>query len=436
MNLRTLGLVLLLSAVICSSGMAQKNLEKSFKLPPDTIQTTVYWYWMSDNISKEGVVKDLQSMKSVGINRAFIGNIGYETTPYGKVKLFSEEWWDIMHTALKTATALNIEIGIFNSPGWSQSGGPWVKPSQAMRYLTSSKTTATGPKKLDLQLEQPKGDFQDVRVIAYKTPKGYGNSIAKLKPKLTSSAPVQNIGNLIDGSESTTTSMPASESFSIDLETGSDFTARSLVIYPAHKPISITAQLQVKQNGAYVTLKEFIIDRTNANLNVGFKPYGPVAVSIPASSGKSFRLVFSKSNGFELAEILLSQTPVVERYIEKTLAKMFQTPLPYWNEYQWPDQSVIDDNSLVIDPATVVDVTKFMSSTGQLKWEAPTGDWTIMRTGMLPTGVQNGPASPEGIGLEIDKMSKEHVASHFDAFMGDLLRRIPAADRKTWKVVV
>lgn len=70
-------------------------------------------------------------MKSVGINRAFIGNIGYKSTPYGKVKLFSEEWWDILHTALKTATELNIEIGIFNSPGWSQSGGPWVKPEQS-----------------------------------------------------------------------------------------------------------------------------------------------------------------------------------------------------------------------------------------------------------------------------------------------------------------
>jgi len=436
MNLRTIGLVLILSAVLCSSGMAQKNLEKSFKTPPDSIQTTVYWYWMSDNISKEGVVKDLHAMKSVGINRAFIGNIGYETTPYGKVKLFSDEWWDIMHTALKTATALNIEMGIFNSPGWSQSGGPWVKPSQAMRYLTSSKAVFAGPKKLDVQLEQPKGDFQDVRVIAYKTPKGYGNSIAVLKPKLSSSAAVQNIGNLIDGSESTTTDIPAADSFSIDLESSSDFTARSLVIYPAHKPVHLNVQLQVKKDGAYVTVKEFLVNRTNANLNVGFKPYGPVAVSIPATSGKSFRLVFSKSNGFGLAEILLSQTPVVESYIEKTLAKMFQSPLPYWHEYQWPDQEVIDDNSLVIDPATVVDITKHMSARGQLKWDVPAGDWTIMRTGMLPTGVQNGPASPEGIGLEIDKMSKEHVASHFDAFMGELLRRIPAADRKTWKIVV
>lgn len=436
MNLKITGLVFVLSAVLCTQGLAQKNLEKSFKTTPDSIHTSTYWYWMSDNISKEGVVKDLQAMKSVGINRAFIGNIGYETTPYGKVKLFSEEWWDIMHTALKTATALNIEIGIFNSPGWSQSGGPWVKPAQAMRYLASSKATFSGPKKLDVQLERPQGDFQDVRVIAYKTPKGYGNSIAVHKPKLSSSAAVQNITNLIDGAENTTVDIPASDSFSIDLETGTDFTARSLVIYPAHRNLNVNVQLQVKKNGTYVTVREFPLKRDNANLNVGFKPFGPVAVSIPATSSQSFRLVFGKSGGFGLAEIILSQTPVVENYIEKTLAKMFQSPLPYWHEYQWPDQPVIDDNSLVIDPETVVDITRFMSAEGQLKWDVPAGDWTIMRTGMLPTGVQNGPASPEGIGLEIDKMSKEHVASHFDAFMGELLRRIPAADRKTWKVVV
>lgn len=63
-------------------------------------------------------------MKKAGINRAFIGNIGQDDVPYGNVKMLSEEWWDILHAALKKATELDIEIGIFNSPGWSQSGGP------------------------------------------------------------------------------------------------------------------------------------------------------------------------------------------------------------------------------------------------------------------------------------------------------------------------
>lgn len=39
--------------------------------------------------------------------------------------------------------------------------------------------------------------------------------------------------------------------------------------------------------------------------------------------------------GFGLREAELSSLPVVERYPEKTLAKMYQTPLPYWHEYMW-----------------------------------------------------------------------------------------------------
>ena len=36
----------------------------------------------------------------------------------------------------------------------------------------------------------------------------------------------------------------------------------------------------------------------------------------------------------------------------------------------------------------------------------------------------------------MDKLSRTHVASHFDAFLGELLRRIPAKDRSTFKIVV
>ena len=137
-------------------------IESGFK-NPDSMQLAVYWYWISDNISKEGVVRDLESMKKVGINRAFIGNIGLDSpdTPYGKVKLFSPEWWDITHTALKKATELGIEIGMFNCPGWSQSGGPWVKPEQSMRYLASSQLNVKGPQKAAI-IKLPEVDRKSV----------------------------------------------------------------------------------------------------------------------------------------------------------------------------------------------------------------------------------------------------------------------------------
>ncbi|GAA4314479.1 hypothetical protein GCM10023149_10650 [Mucilaginibacter gynuensis] len=409
-------------------------LEKGFATPPDSIQTSIYWYWMSDNLSKEGVIKDLHAMKSVGINRAFIGNIGYETTPYGKVKIFTDEWWDILHTALKTATELNIEIGIFNSPGWSQSGGPWIKPTQAMRYLTSSETRAIGGKSISVMLNKPEGDFQDVKVLAFKTIKD--NSISALKPIVTTSVPVKDIANIVDGNLFSSAIIPESKSFTIDLETKKDFTARSLVINFAKRWMRADAELQVNENGTYKTIKSFLIDRSNESLNVGFDPYGPVAVSIPATTSKKFRLVLNNNSGLGITELQLSGTPVVERFVEKTLGKMFQTPLPYWNEYQWPVQPVVQDKSLVIDPASVIDVSQFMAADGILKWKAPQGDWTILRMGMLPTGVKNGPASPEGTGLEVDKMSKEHVESHFHGFLGEIMKRVPAEDRKTWRVTV
>lgn len=422
---------------IVSTDHRASSLEMGFVNPPDSIQTSIYWYWMSDNISKAGVVKDLHAMKQIGINRAFIGNIGYPSTPYGKVKLFSEEWWDILHTALKTATELNIEIGIFNSPGWSQSGGPWIKPEQSMRYLTSTELSVRGGQRLNVQLPTPGVDFQDVRVIAFKTPQNYNSSLAALKPKISSSSTIHDVQALLDGDLSTEVAIPAQQETAIDFISSKPFTARSLIIYPAKQEAKADVRLQIKSGHAFRTVKQFTVDRSNSNLNVGFDPFGPVAVSIPVTSAEHFRLVFSGSSAkFGIAEVALSASPRVERYTEKTLAKMFQSPLPYWHEYQWAAQPEVDDSSLLIDPAGIIDLSDKLSSTGKLTWDAPAGDWTIMRMGMVPTQVKNSPASPEGTGLEVDKMSKEHVESHFNAFLGEIIRRIPAEDRKTWKVAV
>lgn len=414
-----------------------RALEQGFIVPPDSIQTSVYWYWMSDNISATGVIKDLHAMKKAGINRAFIGNIGHPSTPYGKVKLFSEEWWAILDTALHTATKLNIEIGIFNSPGWSQSGGPWIKENQSMRYLSMSENRVKGGQQVQLQLKQPKAAFQDVRVIAFPAPAATGLYLSDLKPVIKTNIQLANAAALTDGNLEQSVKLPAAEQIQIDLSLPQAFKARSLVVYPAHWAGKAKAELQVFDGTVYITVKTFDIDRSNPALNVGFDPFAPVTISFPAISSRTFRLVLkSVSEGFGLNEIALSAAPQVEDYSGKTLAKMYQSPLPYWNEYQWNTQAIVEDKTLLIDPAQVLDVSSGLKKDGSFSWKFPAGDWIILRTGMSPTEVTNSPASPEGTGLEVDKMSKQHVASHFDSFLGEIMRRIPAAHRKTWKVAV
>lgn len=434
--------LLCLSLLVPFTGNGQdKNaLEAGFMNPAEKVQTSVYWYWISGNISEEGVKKDLYSMKEAGINRAFIGNIGLEGihTPYKTVPFYSEEWWKILHAALKTATELGIEIGIFNSPGWSQSGGPWVKPEQAMRYLASVKAEVSGGKQVEVILAKPDKDFQDVRVIAFPSVGKKATRLSAANAKVTSAMSLQNLNSLIDGDKETAVlfTEKSEKPVAIDFRTDQPFTLRSLQIFPARQPIQTNARLLVKENGGYRMLSEFKIDRFNANLNVGFDPYAPVVISVPETTASEFRLELANTaSGTGLGEVEFLSLPAVERYPEKTLAKMFQTPLPYWHEYQWPVQPEVGDPSLVIDPGKVLDISAFLQG-DRLIWKAPAGEWTILRTGMLPTGVTNSPADPEATGLEIDKMSRKHVEAHFEAFMGEIYRRIPAEDRACWKVVV
>ena len=425
------------------------TLEKVFKNPGDKVQTSVYWYWMSGNISKEGVIKDLESMKKVGINRAFIGNIDLAETPAGKVIFLSDEWWDIMHAALKTATKLNIEIGIFNSPGWSQSGGPWIKQEQSMRYLASSEVSIRGGQKLVIKLQKPNEKFQDVSVIAFPEPKEYNSSIADYNPIISSSAPIKNLQALLGKDTSTEVSIPLDSVITINITTQKDFMARSIVIYPSHRSIIANVKVLASSADTFKIIKEFTIDRSNSALNVGFDPYGRVAVSLPATSSTSFKIEIGnpKSNyakswggspdatvGIKKLQILSS--PKIENYIEKTLAKMSQTPFPLWPQYLWPDQVNNGEKDISIDPTAVINISKYMAADGTLNWEAPAGQWVIVRSGMVPTGVTNSPAPANGTGLEVDKMNRVYLAGHFDGFLGKIIQRIPATDRKTFKIVV
>jgi hypothetical protein len=384
-------------------------MERNFKQISDGQKLGVYWYWMSDNISKEGVVKDLKAMKQVGINRAYIGNIGEPAISYGKVKVFSDEWWDILHTALKTAGELNIEIGIFNSPGWSQSGGPWVKPSQSMRYLASSQMKVSGPMKFKRQLPAVGKDAQDVAVIAYKD---------------------------IEPTCHFTARQDLCKASVIDLVSPLSATVRSLTIKTVQRPCKTDAELLVKENGKFRSIRKFNIDRSNPALNVGFDPYAPIVISIDEVKGSEFRLEIDKNSAGIIDSISLSDVPKVERYPEKSLAKMFQTPHPMFYDYEWPSQPESTNRDVIVATDSVKDITNCINADGTLTWNVPKGKWVIMRTAMLPTGQTNAPAAPEATGLETDKMSEKHIREHFNSFIGEILKRIPAADRKTFKVVV
>ncbi len=423
---------------------AKDEFAGTFALPQDSLKPWVYYYWISDNISREGITKDLEAMANAGIGQVLIGNIGLDEVPSGKVPFFSDEWWQLTEHAIREGKRVGVNVGLFNSPGWSQSGGPWVKPGEAMRYLVSSEITVTGGRTITEKIPAPRDTFQDVRLIAFPSPKDDLVGISQFHPTVSASPGTESLANLVDADTNTAVSFPMSEGpLTIDLSTAQPFTARSIVLYPAKKSFTADIELQAKEKGIYKTVSSFFFNRTNFAVNVGPVPYSVVAVSFPMVSSNNYRIVVSNiKNGdgdktaAAFAEIFLRSAATLERYPEKQLDKMYQTPLPLWNEYQWVNQKEAEDSSLGVRKNAVLDISDKLAADGTINWNAPAGKWVIMRIGVTPTGTRNSPAAPNATGFEVDKMNTKYLEHHFDAYLGKILHRIPEADRTALKYVV
>ena len=124
------------------------DLERNFKTPPDAARPGVYWYFMDGNLDREEMVRDLESMKEVGLgNLVFLEvDVG---VPRGPVKFMSEQWQDLFANAVRHAERLGIDITLGAGPGWTGSGGPWVKAQQSMQHLVFSTVETRGPGTFD-----------------------------------------------------------------------------------------------------------------------------------------------------------------------------------------------------------------------------------------------------------------------------------------------
>ncbi len=163
------------------------DLPGEFAHPPDSARPGVYWYFMDGNLSREGITRDLESMRAAGLGCVIFleVNVG---VPRGPVDFLGEAWQDLFAHAVREAERLGIEITLGSGPGWTGSGGPWVKPEQSMQHLVASRVEAKGPGRFTqvLPVAPPRrpffgdvpaqlrasweGFYRDVAVLAFPTP--------------------------------------------------------------------------------------------------------------------------------------------------------------------------------------------------------------------------------------------------------------------------
>ena len=206
-------------------------LERGFQNPPASAKPRVWWHWMSGNITKEGIKADLEWMNRVGIAgfQNFDANLNTPQVVEKRLAFMTPEWKDAFKFTVTLADQLGLEMAIAGSPGWSESGGPWVPPAQAMKKFVWTETWVEGGKPFSGKLPRPSdqvGTFQnlggggaraakppspwyaDAAVVAFRLPDA-DKPMAQLQPKITSSGGSFNLAALTDGDYVTSTLLPA-----------------------------------------------------------------------------------------------------------------------------------------------------------------------------------------------------------------------------------
>jgi len=177
------------------------RLASGFALPPASARPWVYWMWMDGNLTRDGITADLEAMRAAGIGGVIICEVNVGV-PRGPVEFMSAEWRTLFAHVVREAERLGLEITINAGPGWTGSGGPWVKPEESMQHIVASAVEATGPGRFDAALPRPQrrpaffGEgflpasliktlndyYRDVAVLAFPTPAA-GPAIADIDEK-------------------------------------------------------------------------------------------------------------------------------------------------------------------------------------------------------------------------------------------------------------
>ncbi|MBL4827418.1 MAG: hypothetical protein JKY66_06845 [Spongiibacteraceae bacterium] len=431
--------------------------ESDFLSPPDSAKPRVWWHWMNGNVTKEGIKQDLEWMNRVGIGgvQNFDAELLTPSVVENPVVYMQKDWAELFSYAVDKANKQGFEFAIAASPGWSETGGPWVKPADGMKKITWSETVVEGGKPVGKKLPAPFKDtgvfqdfgmapemfahhsdkaipehYKDIAVLAYRLDSS-NNDIKT--PRVSASSEIKQAKHLFDGSLKTSSIIESSEIgqapwIQLDYPQATTISSVSLGLLPSAMFMSagLAPFLELSEDG---TLFKKI-----ASIPVGSNPQ--YTVSFPSFSAKSLRIVFDKSTGgsFKLPSSMApgAVAPMEIRDSEKqTKSKVTVLAVNVSAEakvHRFEEKAgfAIAGNYYAINDSrqlkgvpinTIIDLTDKLKKDGSIDWTSAKGRWRLIRLGSSLLGKENHPATGEATGLEVDKYDDEAVRRYINQYL-------------------
>ncbi len=429
-------------AATTGSGAADA-LMSGFEDPPNGARPRVWWHWMDGNIAREGLKLDLDWMHTVGLGGVtiFEGAIDTPQVVPRRLIYMTPEWKQAFNYAVTTAKGLGMEVAIASSPGWSETGGPWVPAAQGMKKMVWSATRVEGGQPFKGTLAHPPqvdGTFQnysvraergadgkshalpefyaDDAVVAYRVPEG-DKTQAELKPQVTASGGTPDVAALSDGDVNTVAlELPAGAEGSeawVEFDYGHPQLIQAVTLAMLDETISVfddgdngvPPRIEASDDGTHFRKVADIAQSSVVEQTAAFD----------AVTARYFRVVFTEPAGAKpgrvhrITELALTSGARVNEFEKR--AGYANAP----NFYAIKDAKVAPE--FIVPTGDVIDLSGKMKADGTLEWTPPAGKWVILRIGYSLTGHENGPAPAEATGLEVDKLNRDYVKNYVDGYL-------------------
>jgi len=438
------------------SPLASDPLLPGFNSPPPSARPRVWWHWMNGNVSKEGIRRDLDWMHRVGIGgvNAIDASLATPQVVEKRLIYMTPEWQDAFRYAAGLADNLGLEMSIDSSPGWSETGGPWVTPQEAMKKLVWSETPVEGGKPYHGILPSPPGCtgpiqnvpmtsgaldpppksaslsfYRDSVVVAYR--------VATPDPRIANAvssngaidpAPLSD-GDLTDGLTIAPREGDNQVWVQFDYAQPAQIQAVTLAASAEGAP-GAAAVLEASDDGkswrsvaaipfAKLPLRTISFAPVKARFfRVTLSPAKPVplpGIFTNYASGAATRALLAKIAPpavplrFHVHELILHTRATVN----EAEAKAGFSIAPDYYQLATPDAAP----DTAVKPSDVVVLTDRLKPDGTLSWTPPSGRWTVLRMGYSLLGTENHPAPIEATGLEVDKLNSEHVRAYMQQYL-------------------
>ncbi len=436
-------------------------LRDGFADPPRDARPWVWWHWMDGNVTPEGIDRDLDWFDRIGIGGFQLFDVAQPGVPQlveHRLIYMHPDWQAAFRRAIAGAERRGMQVGIASSPGWSETGGPWVAPQAAMKKLVWSETLVEGGRRFTGRLAPPPavpGPFQDIARTDEAKGVSFYRDVAVLawpmpcdaaplpQARISASGGTLDAGLLVDprldhGPGAVLPLAQASPQW-IRFDYDRPQTIRSVVVgltRPGLFDVAPLATLEASDDGtSFRPVRDLPLSTFHQS-----------TISFPAVSARSFRVTFRPPTelGTLWRRVLNLAAPGITntRYDRPPAAQDVRLQhlslLPDARVTRFEDKAGFaaapDYYALatpdagtgsVVPVSGVADLTAKLKPDGALDWTPPRGRWQVMRLGYSLTGAVNAPAPAEATGYEVDKLDADAVAAYMAHYLETYRAALP-----------